>query len=76
MYYKVKDDSGHVVTRCLYNVLGIDLEGRKHLMGMYIAECEGSKFWLSVLTDLQQRGVKDILIACIDNLNVFLGSYQ
>jgi len=71
MYYKVKDESGHVVTRCLYNVLGIDLEGRKHLMGMYIAECEGSKFWLSVLTDLQQRGVKDILIACIDNLNGF-----
>jgi transposase-like protein len=71
MYYKVKDESGHVVARCLYNVLGIDLEGRKHLMGMYIAECEGSKFWLSVLTDLQQRGVKDILIACIDNLNGF-----
>jgi transposase-like protein len=71
MYYKVKDESGHVVTRCLYNVLGIDMEGRKHLMGMYIAECEGSKFWLSVLTDLQQRGVKDILIACIDNLNGF-----
>jgi len=71
MYYKVKDESGHVITRCLYNVLGIDLEGRKHLMGMYIAECEGSKFWLSVLTDLQQRGVKDILIACIDNLNGF-----
>ncbi len=71
MYYKVKDDSGHVVTRCLYNVLGIDLEGRKHLMGMYIAECEGSKFWLSVLADLQQRGVKDILIACIDNLSGF-----
>jgi putative transposase len=71
MYYKVKDESGHVVTRCLYNVLGIDLEGRKHLMGMYIAECEGSKFWLSVLTDLQQRGVKDMLIACIDNLSGF-----
>lgn len=71
MYYKVKDESGHVVTRCLYNVLGIDLEGRKHLMGMYIAESEGSKFWLSVLSDLQQRGVKDILIACIDNLTGF-----
>ncbi len=53
------------------NVLGIDLEGRKHLMGMYISESEGSKFWLNVLTDLQQRGVKDILIACIDNLGGF-----
>jgi len=71
MYYKVKDDSGHVVTRCLYNVLGINLEGRKHLLGMYISQSEGAKFWLSVLTDLQQRGVKDILIACIDNLGGF-----
>lgn len=71
MYYKVKDQSGHVVTRCLYNVLGINLEGRKHLLGMYISESEGAKFWLSVLTDLQQRGVKDILIACIDNLGGF-----
>ena len=71
MYYKVKDQSGHVVTRCLYNVLGINLEGRKHLLGMYISESEGAKFWLSVLTDLQQRGLKDILIACIDNLGGF-----
>ena len=71
MYYKVKDQSGHVVTRCLYNVLGINLDGRKHLLGMYISESEGAKFWLSVLTDLQQRGVKDILIACIDNLGGF-----
>ena len=71
MYYKVKDESGHIVTRCLYNVLGINLEGRKHLLGMYISESEGARFWLSVLTDLQQRGVKDILIACIDNLGGF-----
>jgi putative transposase len=71
MYYKVKDESGHVVTRCLYNVLGINLEGRKHLLGMYISESEGAKFWLSVLTDLQNRGVKDILIACIDSLGGF-----
>jgi putative transposase len=71
MYYKVKDQSGHIVTRCLYNVLGINLEGRKHLLGMYVSESEGAKFWLSVLTDLQQRGVKDILIACIDSLGGF-----
>lgn len=71
MYYKVKNESGQVVTRCLYNVLGINLEGRKHLLGMYVSESEGAKFWLSVLTDLQQRGVKDILIACIDNLGGF-----
>lgn len=71
MYYKVKDQSGHVVTRCLYNVLGINLEGHKHLLGMYVSESEGAKFWLGVLTDLQQRGVQDILIACIDNLGGF-----
>lgn len=71
MYYKVKDESGHVVTRCLYNVLGVNLEGRKHLLGMYVSQSEGAKFWLSVLTDLQQRGLKDILIACIDNLGGF-----
>lgn len=71
MYYKVKDESGHIVTRCLYNVLGINIEGRKHLLGMYVSQSEGAKFWLGVLTDLQQRGVKDILIACIDNLGGF-----
>ncbi|WP_153795707.1 IS256 family transposase [Foetidibacter luteolus] len=71
MYYKVKDESGQVTTRCLYNVLGIDLDGRKHILGMYVSESEGAKFWLRVLTDLQQRGVKDILIACIDNLGGF-----
>jgi putative transposase len=71
MYYKVKDDSGHIVTRCLYNVLGIDLEGRKHILGIYVSQSEGAKFWLTVLTDLHQRGVKDILIACIDNLGGF-----
>ena len=71
MFYKVKDESGHIVTRCLYNVLGIDMEGRKHILGIYVSESEGAKFWLSVLTDLQQRGVRDILIACIDNLGGF-----
>ena len=71
MYYKVKDESGHIVTRCLYNVLGIDLEGRKHILGIYVAQIEGAKFWLQVLTDLHQRGVKDILVACIDNLSGF-----
>ncbi len=71
MYFKVKNDSGHVVTKCLYNVLGIDLEGYKHLLGMYVADVEGARFWLGVLTNLQNRGLKDILIACIDNLSGF-----
>jgi putative transposase len=71
MYYKVKGEGNYVTTRCVYNILGIDLEGRKHVLGVYLSESEGAKFWLSVLTDLHQRGVRDILIACIDNLGGF-----
>lgn len=70
MYYKVKDE-GKIVNRCVYNVLGINTEGRKDLLGMYISESEGANFWLGVLSNLQQRGVEDILIACIDNLKGF-----
>ena len=70
MHYKVKVD-GKVESRALYNILGINKEGKKEIIGMYISESEGAKFWLSVLTNLQNRGLKDILIACIDNLNGF-----
>ena len=70
MHYKVKQE-GKVINRCVYNILGINLEGKKDILGMYIAENEGSNLWLSVLSNLQQRGVKDILIACIDNLKGF-----
>jgi transposase-like protein len=70
MHYKVKQE-GRVQSRCVYNILGITTEGRKEILGMYVSESEGANFWLSVLTDLQTRGVKDILIACIDNLKGF-----
>lgn len=70
MHYKVKQDS-KIVTRCVYNILGITIEGRKEILGCYTNESEGANFWLSVLTDLQNRGVQDILIACIDNLKGF-----
>jgi putative transposase len=70
MHYKVKQE-GRVQSRCVYNILGITAEGRKEILGMYVSESEGANFWLSVLTDLQTRGVKDILIACIDNLKGF-----
>lgn len=70
MHYKVKEDS-RVVSRAVYNVLGITREGQKELLGMYISESEGANFWLSVLTDLKNRGVKDVLIASIDNLKGF-----
>ena len=70
MHYKVKD-GGKVVSRAVYNVLAINRDGRKELIGMYVSESEGANFWLSVLTDLKARGLEDILIACIDNLNGF-----
>lgn len=70
MHYKVRDE-GKVKSRAVYNILGIDKKGMKDLLGVYVSENEGANFWLSVLTDLQHRGVKDMLIACIDNLTGF-----
>ena len=52
-------------------VLGINIEGRKELLGLYVSESEGANYWLSVLTDLHNRGVSDILIACVDGLKGF-----
>jgi len=70
MYYKVKEE-GRTQTRCVYNILGINPEGRKDVLGMYVSQSEGANFWLGVINDLKQRGVEDILIACIDNLKGF-----
>jgi len=70
LHYKVRHE-GRVVTRALYTVLALDLNGRKDLLGLYVGEAEGARFWLGVLSELQQRGVRDILIASIDNLNGF-----
>jgi len=75
MYYKVKDQ-GKVKSRAVYNVLGVNKEGRKELLGIYVSENEGANFWLSVLTDLQNRGVKDMLIVCIDGLKGFEEAIQ
>jgi transposase-like protein len=60
-----------VIKKSIYIALGIDLEGHKQLLGLWIAETEGAKFWLSVLTELKTRGVEDILIACVDGLKGF-----
>lgn len=76
IHYKVFDESGRAVSRAIYNVIGIDKEGNKDVLGMYISHSEGANFWLSVLTDLQNRGVEDILIACIDNLNGFADAIE
>lgn len=70
IHYKVKEDA-RVLTKAVHCVLGVNLEGRKELLGMYISEREAASFWLSVLTDLKSRGVQDIFIACIDNLTGF-----
>ena len=71
IHYKVMDDHKRPETRAIYNVLGLNKEGHKELLGMYTSKSEGARFWLEVLTDLQNRGVKDILIACIDQLKGF-----
>lgn len=70
MHYKVKEE-GKVVHKALYNVLGVNKDGYKEVLGMYVSESEGANFWLQVLTDLHNRGLKDILIACTDNLTGF-----
>lgn len=63
--------SGQVKNQAVYLALGINLEGYKELLGLWIGEQEGAKFWLNVLTELKNRGVRDILIACVDGLSGF-----
>lgn len=70
IHYKVRQD-GHYQTRAVYTVLALNMEGKKEVLGLYLSESEGANFWLSVLTDLQNRGVKDILIASVDGLTGF-----
>jgi transposase-like protein len=70
IHFKVRKD-GRVVPMAVYCVIGVNNEGYKSLLGMYLGESEGAKFWLGVVTDLRQRGVEDIFIACIDNLKGF-----
>lgn len=70
IHYKIRED-GRTVSRAVYCILGVDCQGKKDLLGLYASENEGAHFWLSVLSDLQHRGLKDILIACIDNLSGF-----
>ncbi|EKO3601317.1 IS256 family transposase, partial [Vibrio metschnikovii] len=60
-----------VINKAIYLALGVNMEGQKELLGMWMSETEGAKFWLSVLTELQNRGVNDILIACVDGLKGF-----
>jgi putative transposase len=67
---KIRQDK-RVINKAIYLALGINLEGHKELLGLWLAETEGAKFWLSVLTELQNRGLKDIFIAAVDGLTGF-----
>lgn len=69
-HYKIRED-GRYQSKAVYTVLALNLEGKKEILGLYLSESEGANFWLSVLTDLQNRGVNDILIACVDGLTGF-----
>jgi transposase-like protein len=70
IFYKVKEN-GRYTQKTIYTILGLSLEGKKEVLGLYISETEGANYWLAVLTELQNRGVKDILIACVDGLSGF-----
>lgn len=70
MHFKVRED-GRVKQKALYNIMGITPSGHKEVLGCYVAESESARFWLHVLTDLNNRGLKDILIVCIDRLTGF-----
>jgi len=70
IHYKIRED-GKVTNKAVYTILGVNLEGRKEVLGLYLSENEGANFWLQVLTDLSNRGINDILIACVDGLKGF-----
>lgn len=70
VHYKIKVE-GRYISQAIYTILGLTLEGKKEILGLYLSDNEGANHWLSVLTDLQNRGVEDILIACIDGLKGF-----
>ena len=70
IHYKIRD-KGRYQTKAVYTVLALNMDGKKEVLGLYLSESEGANFWLSVLTDLQNRGVEDILIASVDGLTGF-----
>ena len=70
IHYKVREDK-QVVIKAAYVVIGINLDGEKEVLGIWIGANESSKFWLSVLNDLKNRGLQNVLIFCVDGLNRF-----
>jgi len=72
IHYKVRDETTKKVTsKAAYTCLGVDISGRKDLLGLWVGQAEGANFWLNILTELKNRGVQDIFIACIDGLKGF-----
>jgi transposase-like protein len=67
IHYKVRQDN-RIVSKAVYNIMGVSCDGIRDVLGMYVGENEGARFWLQVLSDLKQRGLEDILIVCTDNL--------
>ena len=67
IHYKIRQD-GKIIIKAAYTCLGIDIEGKKEVLGLWVGESEGAKFWLQVFTELKNRGVEDIFIACVDGL--------
>ena len=68
--FKVRD-AGHVRNKAIYLAIGVNMDGLKEVLGLWIAQTEGAKFWLQVVTELKNRGVCDIFIACVDGLKGF-----
>jgi putative transposase len=67
----VRGDNAHVSPHTMYVAIGVNLQGKKELLGLWLSETEGAKFWLSCLTDLKNRGLSDIFVACVDGLTGF-----
>lgn len=70
IHYKVRHE-GRIVSKAAYVVIGVDLEGMKEVLGIWIGESESAKFWLSVLSEIKSRGTRDVLLCCVDNLTGF-----
>lgn len=67
IHYKIKEN-GRFISKTVYSILALNVEGKKELLGLYLSDHEGVHNWLSVLTDLYNRGAKDILIACVEDI--------
>jgi putative transposase len=70
LYVKIRE-TGHIQNRAIYVAIGVNMQGRKEVLGLWMGQAEGAKFWLQVLTDLKNRGVQDIFITCVDGLKGF-----